>query len=157
MIEFFKKYYAIGLVVLGARGAALARRHPVSAQTTRFSALRDALIWTGVLLSCWLQLTRHPVFPSGNMAKTDCGETKLYTRLLLECNNCRLRSKRYSSAGISRIMVQVVKNFGLHSVYHADSLEAFSLDSRRIFSLLVSSWRIVLFRFWSSSGSIVSG
>jgi hypothetical protein len=73
VIEFFKKYYAIGLVL--ALVAPLWLGAAASDGANRVQALRDALIWTGVLLGCWL-LPRHPIFPS-----EEHGENRLREKL----------------------------------------------------------------------------
>ena len=50
MIEFFKKYYAIGLVL--ALMAPLWLGAFSSATDFSFDAMHDALIWTALLLGC---------------------------------------------------------------------------------------------------------
>jgi hypothetical protein len=147
VIEFFKKYYAIGLVL--ALVAPLWLGAAASDGANRVQALRDALIWTGVLLGCWLLTTTHPDFPvRGTWRKPTAGETKLYMRLLLGVIITDYASKAIFFRWDRPHPVQVFKNFGLHSVYHADPLELFHLILYAYF-LYLFLLGALFFRFWN--------
>ena len=73
MIEFFKKYYAIGLVL--ALVAPLWLGAFSSAADSSFDAMHDALILAAVLLGCWwitqlllLRRTAHVDLPASRLA-----------------------------------------------------------------------------------------
>ncbi|HEX9264851.1 MAG TPA: hypothetical protein VF977_10805, partial [Candidatus Binatia bacterium] len=79
MIGYFKKYYAIALVL-----ALVAPLWLRVVSDNRAGQMKDALIWTGVLLGYWLLVTKHPGFRlRGTWRKPTPAEAKLYIRLLL--------------------------------------------------------------------------
>jgi len=126
MIAYLNRYYAFGLVVALLAPfwlIAISSDAPSSA-TVR----RDALIWTGVLLGCWLLVTKLRGFEiRGTWRQPNRREVKLYIRLLLAALLVDFGSKalffRWEQPG----QVELVKNFGLHSVFHQTVFETFHL------------------------------
>ena len=125
MTRFFEKYYTFGLIValvaplwLGAildHGAA-------------GDPIKDALIWTGTLLGCWSLSLRYSAFRlRGNWRKPTDGELKFYLRLLLGVLVLDFGSKALFFRSDRPERVELFKNFGLHSVFHATEFESFHL------------------------------
>jgi len=123
--RFFEKYYTFSLIValvaplwLGAildHGAA-------------GDPIKDALIWTGTLLGCWSLSLRFPAFRlRGNWRKPTDGELKFYLRLLLGVLVLDFGSKALFFRSDRPERVEIFKNFGLHSVFHATEFESFHL------------------------------
>jgi len=122
---FFKKYYAIGLTL------ALVAPLWINAALNRGvdpSRAKDALIWTAVLFGCWLLIAKHPGFSvQGSWRKPTPAEIKLYMRLFLGVLLVDFGSKalffRWDRPG----QVELLKNFGLQSVFHQTAFESFHM------------------------------
>jgi hypothetical protein len=124
VIELFKNHYAIGLI------AGLLAPLWLSAASMGFSfaSLRDAIIWTGVLLGCWLLITKHPGFRVRGVWRLPTSEeVKFYTRSLLGVLLLDFGSKALFFRWDRPHQVELVKNFGLHSVFHETAFEPFHL------------------------------
>jgi hypothetical protein len=86
----------------------------------------DALVWSGVLLVFWLLISKWRGFAvRGAWRKPAVHETKLYVRLLIGALLIDFGSKalffRWDRPG----QVEIIKNFGLHSVFHETVFEPF--------------------------------
>ncbi len=82
MISSLNRYYSLGLVL--ALVAPLWLGVAFNSAESAAQATHDALIWTGVLIACWLLITKHAGFHvRGRWRKPMPEETKLYVRLLL--------------------------------------------------------------------------
>ncbi len=123
VIGYFKKYYAIALVL-----ALVAPLWLRVVSDNRAGQMKDALIWTGVLLGCWLLVTKHPGFRlRGTWRKPTPAEAKLYIRLLLGVLLIDFGSKALFFRWDRPQQIELFKNFGLHSVFHPTAFEPFHL------------------------------
>ena len=126
MIEFFKKYYALGLVL--ALVAPLWLGALSSSAEFSSDAIHDALIWTAVLFGCWWIITKHPGFRvRGIWRMPASAETKFYVRLLLGVLLLDFGSKALFFRADRPQQVELIKNFGFHSVFHETAFEPFHL------------------------------
>ena len=159
MIRFLERYYSIALVLL------LPAPLWVLAAFGDTAALRDAGIWTAVLLSCWLLITKRRGFQiRGTWRAPTQAEANLYRHLLL----CVLLIDIASQALLFRAdrpyKVEVFKNFGFHSVYHPSAFELFHVVLFLYF-LYVFFLGALFFRFsnkhldrvWLVSGTFALG
>src|SRR4030095_2052949 len=121
MIEYLNRYYALCLVfalvlplwLLAAPGG---------------QALRDAAIWTAILLGCWLLITKRRGFQvRGSWRMPTETEQSLYVRLLLGVLLIDIGSKVFFFRYDRPYQVEVFKYFGLHSVFHPTEFEPFHL------------------------------
>jgi hypothetical protein len=88
----------------------------------------DALIWSVVLLALWLLITKRRGFMiNGLWRKPAPREGKLYARLLLGVLLIDFGSKALFFRWDRPHQVEVIKNFGLHSVFHETAFEPFHL------------------------------
>ena len=124
MITYLQRYFSLMLVLLlvaplwliGAASDAAPFQH-------RF---RDALIWSGVLLAFWMLITRRSGFQvSGTWRKPEPFELKLYLRMLLGVLLIDFGSKALFFRWDRPEQVELIKNFGLHSVFHETAFEPF--------------------------------
>ena len=124
MITYLRRYFSFVLVlslvaplwVIGALSDSASLQH-------RF---RDALIWSAVLLALWMLITlRRGYQVNGVWRKPEPLELKLYLRTLLAVLLIDVGSKalffRWDRPG----QVELIKNFGLHSVFHETAFEPF--------------------------------
>lgn len=126
MMEYLQRYYSLVLVLslvaplwwLGAfRGAGSFQE--------RF---HDALVWSVVLLALWLLITRRRGFKINGLWREPVPhERKLYARLLLGVLLIDFGSKALFFDWDRRHQLELVKNFGLHSVFHETAFEIFHL------------------------------
>ena len=120
MIRFLERYFSIGLALL------LPAPLWVMSAFGDTAALRDAAIWTAVLLSCWLLITKRRGFQiRGTWRAPNIAEAKLYRRLLLGVVLIDVASQALLFRADRPEKVELFKNFGLHSVYHPSDFELF--------------------------------
>jgi lipoprotein signal peptidase len=124
MIAYLQRYYAFILVLslvaplwlIGALVGAGSFHH-------RF---KDALIWSGLLLGLWALITMRRGFHiRGIWRIPERHEIKLYSRLLLGVLLIDFGSKALFFRWDRPHPVELVKNFGLHSVFHETAFEPF--------------------------------
>lgn len=135
MIAYLNRYYAFGLVL-----ALLAPFWLIAISSDAGSsepARRDALIWTGVLLGGWLlvsKLRRYEI--RGRWRRPTQKEVKLYIRLLLGVWLVDFGSKALFFRWDRPQKVELITNFGLHSVFHETGFETFHVVLLLYFSYL---------------------
>src|SRR6266542_2074 len=125
MVAYLNRYYALGLVL-----ALLAPLwfFTVTSQAASASSLHDALIWTAVLLGCWLLITKRRGFAvRGAWRKPTKDEANLYLRLLIGVLLVDFGSKAFFFRWDRPDKIELFKNFGLHSVFHVTAFEPFHL------------------------------
>jgi lipoprotein signal peptidase len=146
VIAYLKRYYAFALVlallapfwliVISSEGGA-----------SSAPARRDAFIWTGVLLGGWLLVSKLRGYQiRGRWRRPTQKEVKLYIRLLLGVLVVDFGSKALFFRGDRPQQVEIFPNFGLHSVFHETSFEAFHLVLLLYFSY-VFLLGVLFFRF----------
>lgn len=141
MIAFLRRYYGLGLMI-----ALLA---PLWLETAATGASHDALIWTGVLLFCWLLVRTLPGFHiRGAWREPSAAEVKTYVRCLLAVLLIDFGSKAFFFRGDRPYQVEIVKNFGLHSVFHETAFEPFHVALLLYFAYLFFIGAL-FFRFFS--------
>lgn len=122
MIGFLERYYSFALAlglptplwVLAAHGDG--------------ASLRDAAIWTAILLGCWLWITKRRGYQvRGAWRHPSVAEAKLYRRLLLGSVLIDIAAQALLFRADRPEKIELVKNFGLHSVFHASEFELFHL------------------------------
>jgi lipoprotein signal peptidase len=124
MAALLDRYYAITLVsTLLAPLWFAAFASPVA---QRLSGLHDALIWTAILLTGLLAVRLLPRYGvRGEWRKPTRQESNFYLRLFLAVMIIDYGSKvlffRWNRPG----QIEIFKNFGLHSVFHATGFETF--------------------------------
>jgi lipoprotein signal peptidase len=125
MIAYLNRYYAFGLVIALLAPLWL---FAVTSPATSASSLHDALIWTAVLLGCWLLITKRRGFAvRGAWRKPTKEEALLYFRLLIGVLLVDFGSKALFFRWDRPYKVELFKNFGLHSVFHVTAFEPFHL------------------------------
>lgn len=133
VINCLRRYY--GLVWVLALAAPLWLN--AAGNGADFGAAKDALIWTGVLLGCWLLTARHPAFRiRGLWRKPTPAEIRFYLRCLIGVLLIDFGSKALFFRWDRTYQVEVFKNFGLHSVFHETAFEAFHVILLVYFSYL---------------------
>lgn len=124
MIAYLQRYYAFILVLslvaplwlIGVLADAGSFQH-------RF---KDALIWSGVLLGLWALITmRRGFHVRGRWRTPERHEVKLYSRLVLGVLLIDFGSKALFFRWDRPHPVELVRNFGLHSVFHETAFEPF--------------------------------
>ena len=124
MIAYLNRYYAFGLVL-----ALLAPFWLIALSSDAASsapAHRDALIWTGVLLGGWLLVRKLRGYEiRGRWLPPTRKEVKLYIGLLLAVLLVDIGSKALFFRWDRPQQVEIITNFGLHSVFHETSFEPF--------------------------------
>jgi lipoprotein signal peptidase len=124
MVAYLNRYYAFGFVL-----ALLAPIWLIAISSDAASsapARRDALIWTAVLLGCWLLVTQRRGYEiRGRWRQPTRKEVKLYIRLLLAVLVIDFGSKALFFSWDRSQKVELFTNFGLHSVFHETSFETF--------------------------------
>lgn len=89
---------------------------------------RDALIWSGVFLALWTLITLRRGFQvRGIWRRPSPREAGLYTCLLLGVLLIDFGSKLLFFRWDRPHQVELIKNFGLHSVFHETAFEPFHL------------------------------
>lgn len=123
MITYLNRYYALGLVL-----ALLAPFWLIAISSdagSSASARRDALVWTGVLIGCWLLVSNRRYEIRGRWRRPTQKEVKLYIRFLLGVLLVDFGSKALFFRWNRPQKVALFTNFGLHSVFHETSFEPF--------------------------------
>jgi lipoprotein signal peptidase len=134
VIACLNRYYAVGLV--------LALLVPfwliaLSSDAGSGPGRRDALIWTGVLLGGWLLVSRSRRYEiRGCWRGPTHKEVKLYIRLLLGVLLVDFGSKALFFRWDRPQKVELLPNFGLHSVFHETGFETFHVVLLLYFSYL---------------------
>jgi lipoprotein signal peptidase len=135
VIAYLNRYYAFGLVL--ALLAPLWLVAISSGAGWSAPARRDALIWTAVLLCCWLLVTKCRGYQiRGEWRRPTRKELKLYMRLLLAALLVDFGSKALFFRWDQPQQVELFTNFGLHSVFHETTFEMFHLVLLMYFSYL---------------------
>ena len=159
MIRFLERYYSIALVLL------LPAPLWVMSASGDPGALRDAGIWTAVLVACWLLITKRRGFQiRGTWRAPTQAEANLYRRLLLGVLLIDVGSQALLFRADRPYQVEVFKNFGLHSVYHQSEFELFHVVLFLYF-LYLFFLGALFFRFsnkhldrvWLVSGTVAFG
>ena len=124
MAAFLDRYYALILAL--ALPAPLWLGAIFSPGPLGLSALNDAIVWSGILLAGWLLLRSIPRYSVRGVWRSPTKqEAGHYIRLLLAVLIIDFGSKalffRWDRPG----QIEVFKNFGLHSVFHATPFEPF--------------------------------
>jgi len=124
MARFLDRYYSLILVL--ALPAPLWIGEVANSPTLGLAALHDGIIWSGILLAGWLVVRK---FPRYHIRGDWCSPTKrassFYFRLLLAVLIIDFGSKALFFRWDRPHKVEVFKNFGLHSVFHATPFESF--------------------------------
>jgi len=163
MIAYLNRYYAAGLVL--ALLAPLWLMEFSSDAASSASAHKDALIWTGVLFSCWLLVTKRRGFEiRGNWRAPTKREVSLYLRLVIAVLLIDFGSKAFFFRWDRSHQVELFKNFGLHSVFHETAFEPFHVVLLLYF-LYIFLLGALFFRFsnqhldrvWLVSGTFALG
>lgn len=148
MIAYLHRYYAFSLVV--ALLAPLWFLTFAGESPFDSSALHDAVIWTALLLGCWLLITKRRGFEiRGNWRRPTTEELSRYRRLLIWVLLVDFGSKAFFFQWDRPHRVELFKNFGLHSVFHVTPFEPFHLILSLYF-LYVFLIGALFFRFSSN-------
>ncbi len=124
MAGFLDRYYALILAL--ALPAPLWLAEVVHFPTQGVTALHDGIIWSGLLLAGWLLVKRFPRYHIHGVWRSPTQrESNLYFRLLLAVLIIDFGSKALFFRWDRPQKVEVFKNFGLHSVFHATPFETF--------------------------------
>jgi hypothetical protein len=126
MITFLQRYFSFVLILslVAPLWLAAAYQDAPSFQE-RF---RDALIWSAVLLGLWILITQRRGFHvKGAWRRPERHEVKIYMRLLLAALLIDFGSKALFFRWDRPHQVELIKNFGLHSVFHETAFEPFHL------------------------------
>jgi hypothetical protein len=124
MIPFLQRYFSLILVLsfvaplwlIGALNDSQPWPHK----------FRDALIWSGVFLGLWMLMQlRRGYQVNGTWRKPEPFELKLYLRTLLAVLLIDFGSKALFFRWDRPEQVELIKNFGLHSVFHETAFEPF--------------------------------
>jgi hypothetical protein len=147
MIRILDKYYATGLVTALVAplwlGAALSNGDP--GQT------KDALIWTAIFAGCGLLITKNPGYHvRGGWRNPTPAEVRLYMRLLLGVLLVDFGSKAFFFSWDRPYQIELMKNFGLQSVFHVTQFETIHFVLMLYF-VYVFVFGALFFRFSSKS------
>jgi len=141
VIVFLRRYFGLGLVI--------ALVAPLWLEATESGSAHDALIWSGVLLACWLLIKTLPGFHvRGTWRKPSVTEVKIYVRCLLAVLLIDFGSKALFFRSDRPDKVEIFKNFGLHSVFHETPFEPFHVALLLYFAYLFILGAL-FFRFFS--------
>ena len=126
VIALLQRYFSFVLVLALVAPLWLAAAY---ASASNFQGrFRDAVIWSAVLLSLWFLITRRRGFRvRGTWRKPQPREMKIYLRLLLAVFLFDFGSKALFFRWDRPHQVELIKNFGLHSVFHETPFEPFHL------------------------------
>ena len=124
MITFLQSYFSLLLVLsLLAPLWLMGALSDAASFQTRF---HDALIWSAVLIGFWMLIRRARGFQvKGLWRKPQPAEVKLYTRMLLAVLLIDFGSKAFLFSWDRLHPVELIRNFGLHSVFHETAFEPF--------------------------------
>ncbi len=123
---FLERYYALILVL--ALPAPLWLAKLVHPESDRLSALHDGMIWTAVLFGGWFLVRKLPRYQiRGVWRPPTRAESRLYLRLLLGFLIVDFGSKALFFRWDRAAKVEIVPNFGLHSVFHVTGFESFHI------------------------------
>ena len=126
MIACLQRYYSLVLVLMLVAPLWLGGAH--SDASGFYESFRDALIWSALLLGLWILITkRRGLQVKGTWRKPDTREIKLYIRLVLAVLLIEFGSKALFFRWDRPKQVELIKNFGLHSVFHETAFETFHL------------------------------
>lgn len=124
MAKFLDRYYSLILVL--ALPAPLWFGAVVNLPTLGLAALHDGIIWSGLLLAGWLLVKRFPRYHiRGDWCSPTKRESSFYFRLLFAVLIVDFGSKALFFSWDRPQKVEVFKNFGLHSVFHATPFDSF--------------------------------
>lgn len=124
MIGFLDRYYSLILVL--ALPAPLWFGEVVNLRTLGLTALHDGIVWSAILLAVWFLVRKIPRYHIRGVWRSPTKEeSNLYFRLLLAVLIIDFGSKALFFRWDRPQQVEVFKNFGLHSVFHATPFESF--------------------------------
>ena len=124
MAVFLDRYYSLILVL--ALPAPLWFGAVGNLRQLGLTALHDGIIWSGLLFAGWLLVRATPRYHiRGVWRSPRTRESNLYFRLLLAVLIIDFGSKALFFRWDRPQQVEVFKNFGLHSVFHATLFESF--------------------------------
>ena len=124
MIAYLQRYYAFILVL--SLVAPLWLIGVFAGAGSFLHRFRDALIWSGVLLCLWVLITlRRGFHVRGTWRIPERHEVKIYSRLVLAVLLIDFGSKALFFRWDRPYPVELVRNFGLHSVFHETAFEPF--------------------------------
>jgi hypothetical protein len=124
MITFLERYFSFVLVL--SLVAPLWLTGALSDSPSLHYRFRDALIWSAVLLALWMLVRlRRGYQVNGAWRKPMPFESKLYLRSLLAVLLVDIGSKTLLFRWDRSEQVELIKNFGLHSVFHETAFEPF--------------------------------
>jgi hypothetical protein len=121
--DYLKRYYGPGLIL-----ALIAPLwwHAASPYGNSSTPSKDALIWTVILLACWSLPRRYSGFEVKGVWRHPSGtEALFYARLALSALLIDFGSKALFFRWDRPYRVEIIKNFGLHSVFHQTPFEPF--------------------------------
>jgi hypothetical protein len=125
MIAFLRGYFSLGLALALVAPLWLAVHGSGSSFHER---MRDAVIWSGVILGLWILITQRRGFHvKGTWRRPELRETELYVRLLLAVLLIDFGSKAFFFRWEHSQKIELIANFGLHSVFHETAFEPFHL------------------------------
>jgi len=149
MIRYLQRYFSLILMLsLVAPLWLLAAGSDAALFQERF---RDALIWSGFFLTLWALITWRRGFQvRGAWARPSPQEARLYTCLLLGVLVIDFGSKALFFRWDRPNQVELIKNFGLHSVFHETAFEPihFILLLYFFYLFFVGGW---FFRFTNAA------
>jgi hypothetical protein len=124
MIAYLQSYYSFILVLLLV--APLWFIGALADGGSFQDRFKDALIWSAVLVGFWLLIRlRRGYEINGTWRKPTPLESKLYSRALLAVLLIDIGSKALFFRWDRPQQVELIKNFGLHSVFHETAFEPF--------------------------------
>jgi lipoprotein signal peptidase len=124
MIRYLQRYFS--LILMLSLVAPLWLLGAFSNAALFQERFRDALIWSGVLLALWTLIKLRRGFQvRGIWRRPSPHEARLYTRLLLGVLLIDFGSKAFFFRWDRPHQVELIKNFGLHSVFHETAFEPF--------------------------------
>jgi hypothetical protein len=163
MVAILSSYYAFTLILSVVMPLWLS---VLLSDATGFDQrLRDALVWTIVLLAVWLLMAKRRGFQvKGIWRNPSPSEAKLYQRLLLGVLLTDIGSQAFLFRWDRPYKVEIFKNFGLHSVFHPAEFELFHFVLL-VYFLYVFLLGTLFFRFsnkhldriWFFSGTFALG
>ncbi|MGH7794271.1 MAG: hypothetical protein ACREQ2_05135 [Candidatus Binatia bacterium] len=119
-----QRYFSFGLVLWFVTPLWLAGAFSDAASF--LDRFRDALIWSAVLLGLWLLITQRRGFHvRGTWRNPERREVKIYMGLFLAVLLIDVGSKALFFRWDRPHQVELIKNFGLHSVFHETAFETF--------------------------------
>ena len=124
MIDYLQRYFSLVLVL--SLVAPLWLIGALSDSPSFHHRFRDAVIWSGILLALWMLIRlRRGYQVNGTWRNPRAFELKLYLRTLLAVLLIDIGSKALFFRWDRPEQVELIKNFGLHSVFHETAFEPF--------------------------------